>query len=133
MIAAQALGADFAYVGSPFIATREANAVQGYKDMIVDSGAEDIVYSSLFTGVWGNYLRGSVAAAGMDPDNLPTADASSMNFSGGSSKPKAWKTIWGSGQGIGAVTSVEPAGVLVDRIAAEYDAARKRMAAAIGG
>ncbi|WP_299369657.1 nitronate monooxygenase family protein [uncultured Tateyamaria sp.] len=133
VLAAQALGADFGYVGSPFIATREANAVQGYKDMIVDSGAEDIVYSSLFTGVWGNYLRGSVAAAGMDPDNLPTADASSMNFSGGSSKPKAWKTIWGSGQGIGAVTSVEPAGVLVDRIAAEYDAARKRMAAAIGG
>ncbi len=133
VLAAQALGADFGYVGSPFIATREANAVQSYKDMIVDSGAEDIVYSSLFTGVWGNYLRGSVAAAGMDPDNLPTADASSMNFAGGASKPKAWKTIWGSGQGIGAVTSVEPAGVLVDRIAAEYDAARKRMAAAIGG
>ncbi len=120
LLAARALGADFGYVGSPFIATDEANAVQGYKDMIVDAGAEDIVYSSLFTGVWGNYLRGSVEAAGMDPDNLPTADAASMNFSSGSSKPKAWKTIWGSGQGVGAVTSVGPAAALIDRIAEEY-------------
>ncbi len=120
LLAARALGADFGYVGSPFIATDEANAVQGYKDMIVDAGAEDIVYSSLFTGVWGNYLRGSVEAAGMDPDNLPTADAASMNFSSGSSKPKAWKTIWGSGQGVGAVTSIGPAAALIDRIAEEY-------------
>ncbi|WP_147104988.1 nitronate monooxygenase family protein [Tateyamaria sp. syn59] len=128
LLAARAMGADFGYVGSPFIATDEANAVQGYKDMIVDSGAEDIVYSSLFTGVWGNYLRGSVEAAGMDPDNLPVANASSMNFSFGSSKPKAWKTIWGSGQGIGAVKSVEPAGAIVERIAEEYAAAGARLA-----
>ncbi|KIC48814.1 nitronate monooxygenase family protein [Tateyamaria sp. ANG-S1] len=128
LLAARAMGADFGYVGSPFIATDEANAVQGYKDMIVESGAEDIVYSSLFTGVWGNYLRGSVEAAGMDPDNLPTADASSMNFASGSSKPKAWKTIWGSGQGIGAVTSVGPAGAIVDRMADEYAAAGARLA-----
>ncbi|WP_299612809.1 nitronate monooxygenase family protein [uncultured Tateyamaria sp.] len=128
LLAARALGADFGYVGSPFIATTEANAVQGYKDMIVDSGAEDIVYSSLFTGVSGNYLRGSVEAAGMDPDDLPEADASSMNFSSGSSKPKAWKTIWGSGQGIGAVRSVGPAAEVVDRIAREYRAAGARLA-----
>ena len=120
LLAARAMGADFGYVGSPFIATDEANAVQGYKNMIVSSGAEDIVYSSLFTGIWGNYLRGSVEAAGMDPDNLPTADASSMNFASGSSKPKAWKTIWGSGQGIGAVKSIGPAAHIVDRIAREY-------------
>ncbi|WP_299657991.1 nitronate monooxygenase family protein [uncultured Tateyamaria sp.] len=128
LLAARALGADFGYVGSPFIATTEANAVQGYKDMIVDSGAEDIVYSSLFTGVSGNYLRGSVEAAGMDPDDLPEADASSMNFSSGSSKPKAWKTIWGSGQGIGAVRSVGLAAEVVDRIAREYRAAGARLA-----
>ncbi|MEO0390816.1 MAG: nitronate monooxygenase family protein [Pseudomonadota bacterium] len=129
LLAARAMGADFGYTGSAFIATDEANAQQDYKDMIVDSGAEDIVYSSLFTGVWGNYLRGSVTAAGMDPDNLPTADASSMNFGEGSSKPKAWKTIWGSGQGIGAVKSVGSAGAMVDRIEAEYTAAGHRLAA----
>ncbi|MEO0764896.1 MAG: nitronate monooxygenase family protein [Pseudomonadota bacterium] len=128
LLAARALGADFGYVGSPFIATDEANAQDAYKQMIVDSGAEDIVYSSLFTGVWGNYLRGSVENAGMDPDNLPEADASSMNFSDGSSKPKAWKTIWGSGQGIGAIRSVGPAGAIVDRMAAEYEAAQTRLA-----
>lgn len=130
LLAARALGADFGYAGSPFIATDEANAQQEYKDMIVSSGAEDIVYSSLFTGVWGNYLKGSVTAAGMDPDNLPQADASSMNFSGGSSKPKAWKSIWGSGQGIGAIKSVGPAGAIVDRIEAEYLAAGNRLAGA---
>ncbi|WP_299041876.1 nitronate monooxygenase family protein [uncultured Tateyamaria sp.] len=128
LLAARAMGADFGYVGSPFIATDEANAAQGYKDMIVSSGAEDIVYSSLFTGVWGNYLRGSVEAAGMDPDHLPTADASSMNFASGSSKPKAWKTIWGSGQGIGAITSVGPAADIVDRMAREYASAGARLA-----
>ena len=111
--------------GAADVYAYEANAAAGYKDMIVDSGAEDIVYSSLFTGVWGNYLRGSVEAAGMDPDNVPTADASSMNFASGSSKPKAWKTIWGAGQGIGAVTARGSVGALVDRIAAEYDAARQ--------
>ncbi|MDA0963077.1 MAG: nitronate monooxygenase family protein [Proteobacteria bacterium] len=128
LLAARAMGADFGYVGSPFIATTEANAEAAYKEMIVASGAEDIVYSSLFTGVWGNYLRGSVAAAGMDPDNLPTADASSMNFSSGSSKPKAWKTIWGSGQGVGAVKAVTPVADLVDRIEREYRTAGAHLA-----
>ncbi|MGH1578912.1 NAD(P)H-dependent flavin oxidoreductase [Planktotalea sp.] len=129
LLAARAMGADLGYAGSPFIATDEANADQGYKDMIVDSGAEDIVYSSLFTGVWGNYLKGSVKNAGMDPDNLPQADASSMNFGQDREKPKAWKTIWGSGQGIGAIKSVGPAGAIVDRIEAEYLAAGEKLAA----
>jgi nitronate monooxygenase len=129
LLAARAMGADLGYTGSPFIATEEANAEQSYKDMIVGSGAEDIVYSSLFTGVWGNYLKGSVEAAGMDPDNLPTADASSMSFSDGSSKPKAWKTIWGSGQGIGAIKSVGPAADIIDRMEREYHAAGKKLAA----
>ena len=129
LLAARALGADLGYTGSPFIATDEANAQPEYKEMIAASGAEDIVYSSLFTGVWGNYLKGSVRNAGMDPDNLPTADASSMNFSSGSSKPKAWKTIWGSGQGIGAIKSIGPARAIIDRIEAEYHAAGKRLAA----
>ncbi len=129
LLAARAMGADLGYTGSPFIATDEANADQAYKDMIVESGADDIVYSSLFTGVWGNYLKGSVRNAGMDPDNLPQADASSMNFSDGSSKPKAWKTIWGSGQGIGAVKSVGPAGDIVDRMEREYLAAGRKLAA----
>jgi len=133
LLAARALGADFGYAGSPFIATEEASADGDYKQMIVDSGAEDIVYSSLFTGVWGNYLKGSVRQAGMDPDNLPTADPTSMNFSSGSSKPKAWKTIWGSGQGIGAIKSVTPAQALVDRIADEYTAAGSRLAAEFQG
>ncbi|MEP1965095.1 NAD(P)H-dependent flavin oxidoreductase [Tateyamaria sp.] len=133
LLAARALGADFGYVGSPFIASTEANADGAYKQMIVQSGAEDIVYSSLFTGVWGNYLRGSVEAAGMDADNLPQADATTMNFASGSSKPKAWKTIWGSGQGIGAVKSVQPAGDIVARMAKEYAAASARIAAELGG
>ena len=128
LLAARAMGADLGYTGTPFIATDEANAQQEYKQMIVDSGAEDIVYSSLFTGVWGNYLRGSVEAAGMDPDNLPQADSSSMNFGDGSSKPKAWKTIWGSGQGIGAVKSVGPAGDIVARMGREYEAAGAKLA-----
>ncbi len=132
LLAARAIGADFGYTGSPFIATTEANAQQDYKDMIVGSGAEDIVYSSLFTGVWGNYLKGSVESAGMDPDNLPTADASSMNFGSGSSKPKAWKTIWGSGQGIGAIKEVGPAGAIVDRMAKEYMAAGQKLAREFG-
>ena len=133
LLAACALGADFGYVGSPFIATQEANAQNEYKQMIVESGAEDIVYSSLFTGVWGNYLRGSVEAAGMDADNLPQADATKMNFASGSSKPKAWKTIWGSGQGIGAIKSVGLAGDIVERMAREYAAAGARMALEFGG
>jgi len=129
LLAARAMGADFGYTGSPFIATTEANAQQDYKDMIVASGAEDIIYSSLFTGVWGNYLKGSVEAAGMDPDNLPEADSSSMNFSDGSSKPKAWKSIWGSGQGIGAIKEVGPAAKIIDRMADEYAVAGRRLAA----
>ncbi|GAB5439078.1 NAD(P)H-dependent flavin oxidoreductase [Falsiruegeria mediterranea] len=133
LLAARAMGADFGYMGSPFIATHEANAQDEYKQMIVDSNAEDIVYSSLFTGVSGNYLKKSVERAGMDPDNLPSADASSMNFSSGSSKPKAWKEIWGSGQGIGDVKDIVGAGELVDRVAAEYTAAGKRLAAEFAG
>ena len=129
LLAARAMGADLGYTGTPFIATNEANAQQEYKDMIVASSADDIVYSSLFTGVWGNYLKGSVEAAGMDPENLPVADSSSMDFGSGSSKPKAWKTIWGSGQGIGAVNSVGPAGDVVKRMAEEYVAAGKKLAA----
>ncbi|KUP92647.1 NAD(P)H-dependent flavin oxidoreductase [Tritonibacter horizontis] len=120
LLAARALGADFGYMGSPFIATQEANAPAEYKQMIVDGSAEEIVYSSLFTGVWGNYLKQSVRQAGMDPENLPTADAATMNFGGDREKPKAWKEIWGSGQGIGAVKSLTTAAALVDRIASEY-------------
>lgn len=133
LLAARAMGADFGYMGSPFIATNEANAQDEYKQMIVDSTAEDIVYSSLFTGVHGNYLKKSVVRAGMDPDNLPSADASSMNFSQGSSKPKAWKEIWGSGQGIGDVKEIVGAAELVDRVATEYEAAGKRLAADFAG
>jgi len=126
VLAAQAMGADFAYIGSAFIATDEARAVEGYKQMIVGASSADIVYSNLFTGVHGNYLRGSIAAAGLDPDHLPESDASAMNF-GGDAK-KAWKDIWGCGQGIGAVKQVLPAGALVARLAAEYAAARARLA-----
>lgn len=133
LLAARTLGADFGYVGSPFIATDEANAQADYKQMIVDAGAEDIVYSSLFTGVWGNYLRGSVVAAGMDPDNLAEADPASMNFARGSSKPKAWRAIWGAGQGIGAVKSIGPVGDIVDRMAREYAVAGARAANLFGG
>ncbi len=129
LLAAQAMGADLGYIGSPFIATEEANAMQGYKDMIVDSGAEDIVYSSLFTGVSGNYLKGSVTNAGMDPDNLPDGDVKTMDFGGDREKPKAWKTIWGSGQGIGAVKEVTKTAGLVDRLEREYIAAWERLQA----
>lgn len=132
VLAARVMGADLGYIGSPFIATEEANAIPEYKDAVVEGTAADIVTSSLFTGVSGNYLRPSIAAAGMDPDNLPVADATSMNFGEGSSKPKAWKEIWGAGQGIGAVTSVQPAAALVDRIATEYHAAVARLAGEAG-
>ena len=125
--AARVLGADFAYIGSAFIATDEANAVQRYKEMITTCSADDIVYSNLFTGVHGNYLKPSIAAAGLDPDNLPSSDPSKMSFgtddSGERAKPKAWKEIWGSGQGIGAVTSIVPVAELVARLKREYDAA----------
>ena len=127
VLAARAMGADLAYVGSAFIATEEANADPDYKRMIVEHGAADIMTSALFTGVSGNYLRPSIVRAGMDPDALPAADTA-MDF-GASSKAKAWKDVWGAGQGIGAVREVVPAAALVDRIAREYDAARARIAA----
>ncbi len=133
LLAARAVGADFGYVGSPFIATQEANAKPDYKRMIVESGAEDIVYSSFFTGVHGNYLKPSIARAGLDPDNLPEADPSRMDFGRGESKPKAWKEIWGAGQGIGDVRAVVPAAELIDRIDREYRAAGARLAAEFGG
>jgi nitronate monooxygenase len=134
ILAAQALGADFAYIGSAFIATAEANAVDGYKQEIVDSRAADIVYSDLFTGVHGNYLRGSIVKAGMDPDNLPAGDLKTMNFgSGGNQDKKAWKDIWGSGQGVGAVTAVETVADRVDRLEAEYRAAKQSLDAAYRG
>jgi nitronate monooxygenase len=128
VLAAQAMGADFAYIGSAFIATDEARASDDYKQMIVASNSDDIVYSNLFTGVHGNYLRGSVIAAGLDPDKLPESDPSAMNFGG--SAAKAWKDIWGSGQGIGAVNAVLPAAELVARLKREYRAARERLALA---
>ena len=121
ILAAQALGADFAYIGSPWIATDEANAVDGYKQGIVDGSADGIVYSNLFTGVHGNYLRSSIENAGLDPDDLPTSDPSKMNFgSGGNTKAKAWKDIWGSGQGIGTVKALGPVEDMVARLEREY-------------
>jgi len=128
VLAAQAMGADLAYIGSAFIATEEANAEQPYKQSLVDSSADDIVLSNLFTGVHGNYLKPSIIAAGMDPDNLPESDPSKMNFgSGGNSDAKAWKDIWGCGQGIGAVKAVLSAQELVDKIEAQYIAAKLRL------
>jgi nitronate monooxygenase len=128
VLAAQAMGADFAYIGSAFIATEEARAVEAYKQAIVEGNSDDIVYSNLFTGVHGNYLKPSIRAAGLDPDHLPESDPSAMNF-GGDAK-KAWKDIWGCGQGIGAVDKVVPAGELVARLRREYEAARQRLALA---
>jgi nitronate monooxygenase len=128
VLAAEAMGADFGYIGSAFIATREANAAEGYKQMIVDSSAKDILYSNLFTGVHGNYLRPSIVAAGLDPENLPQGDPSKMQFgSGGSAKSKAWRDIWGCGQGIGAVREVQGAGEYVAQLITQYQAARARL------
>jgi len=132
ILAAQAMGADLAYVGSAFIATQEANADAAYKQMIVDSSGEDIVYTNLFTGVHGNYLRPSIIAAGLDPDDLPQSDASKMNFgSGGNQKAKAWRDIWGCGQGIGSVKEVPPAAEMIARLAREYDAAKAALDAKV--
>ncbi len=128
VLAAQAMGADFAYIGSPFIATSEARASDAYKQGIIDGGAGDIVNSSLFTGISGNYLRGSIVAAGLDPDELEAAGPDAMNFQSASGA-KAWRDIWGSGQGIGVVDAVVPAAELVERLAREYDAARARLSA----
>jgi nitronate monooxygenase len=125
ILAAQAMGADLAYIGSAFIATTEANAPDAYKQMIVDSAAGDIIYTSLFSGVLGNYLKGSIAAAGLDPDNLPESDPTKMNFAGGSSKAKAWKDIWGAGQGVGAVHEIVPTAELIARFKREYDEAKR--------
>src|SRR6188768_2918778 len=124
ILAAQALGADFAYIGSAFIATHEARAADAYKQAIVSGSSDDIVYSSLFTGVHGNYLKASIVAAGLDPDNLPESDPSKMSFGGGDSAKKAWKDIWGSGQGIGAVKEVTHVAELVARLKREYAQAR---------
>ncbi len=131
ILSAQAMGADIAYIGSAFIATKEANAVNAYKDNIVEAKASDIVYSSLFTGVHGNYLRQSIERAGMDPNNLPEGDISTMNFgSGGNTEAKAWKDIWGSGQGIGAISAVLSVAELVAKLEAEYRAAKMQLDAA---
>ena len=125
LLAARAMGADLGYVGSAFIATEEANAAPAYKQMIVDDKAADIVYSDLFTGVSGNYLKHSIVAAGLDPDNLPKSDPSNMNFGDGAAK--AWRDVWGSGQGIGAIEAVVPAAELVARLKREYESARARL------
>ncbi|NIJ33708.1 NAD(P)H-dependent flavin oxidoreductase [Sphingomonas oligoaromativorans] len=127
ILAAQAMGADLAYIGSPFIATSEAHAAESYKQGIVEGRAADIVYTDLFTGVHGNYLRASIVAAGLDPDHLPTSDPSKMDFGGGAAK--AWRDIWGSGQGIGAVHAVEPVAERVSRLAMEYRAAQAELKA----
>jgi nitronate monooxygenase len=127
VLAAQAMGADLAYIGSAFIATTEARASDAYKQAIVDGTSDDIVYSNLFTGVHGNYLKASIRNAGLDPDNLPESDPSKMNFGGGEGAKKAWKDIWGCGQGIGAIDAVVPAAALVDRLAREYVQARTQL------
>jgi len=130
VLAAQAMGADFAYVGSAFIATEEARAAEAYKQCVVDCSSDDIVYSNLFTGVHGNYLKPSIRNAGLDPEHLPESDPSKMNFGGEGAKAKAWKDVWGCGQGIGAVHAVVPAAELVARLRREYQAARARLLAA---
>ncbi|MEZ5676758.1 nitronate monooxygenase [Thalassovita litoralis] len=132
ILAAQAMGADGGYAGSMFIATEEANAVDRYKEMITENSASDIVYSDLFTGVWGNYLKPSIAAAGMDPDALERSDPSKMSFAEDRQKPKSWKEIWGSGQGIGAVNQIVPVAELVDRLEREYIAAQERLLGTLG-
>ncbi|VVD73595.1 NAD(P)H-dependent flavin oxidoreductase [Pandoraea anhela] len=124
ILAAQAMGADLAYIGTRFIASTEANASDNYKQAIVDASANDIIYTNLFTGVSGNYIRQSILNAGLDPDNLPTADKSAMNFS----KAKAWKDIWGAGQGVGLMDDVRPAAQIIARLKQEYDDTRKRLA-----
>lgn len=129
ILAAQAMGADLAYIGSPFIATHEARAVDGYKQMICQSNSDDIVYSNFYTGIHGNYLKGSIRNAGMDPENLPESDPTKMNFAtgNGDTAAKAWRDIWGCGQGIGVIREVVGAGDLVARLAGEYAAAKQRL------
>ena len=132
VLAAQAMGADLGYIGSPFIATEEANATPEYKKGIVDGRADDVVYSSLFTGVHGNYLKASIVAAGLDPDNLPEGDISTMDFATGASKSKAWRDIWGSGQGISAIHEVRSAGDYVAQLIREYEEAKAELRAKAG-
>lgn len=128
VLASQAMGADLAYIGTRFVASKEANASEAYKQSIVDSKGEDIVYSSLFTGVHGNYLRGSIESAGLDPDNLPKADKTAMNFgSGGNTDAKAWKDIWGAGQGVGSIDSAPTVQEIVDQLKEEYEAAKSAL------
>ena len=128
VFAAQAIGADMAYIGTRFLATPEANVLEGYRQMIVESGSDDIVYTSLFTGVKGNYLKRSVAAAGLDPNHLPEADKSTMNFgSGGNMQQKAWRDIWSAGQGVGNIGEVLPTGEVVARMVREYEETHRRM------
>ncbi len=131
VLAAQAIGADFAYVGTRWLATQEANTSPGYRDAIVGSSAADVIYTNLFTGVHGNYLRASIEAAGLDPDDLPQSDATRMDFgSGGGSRAKAWRDIWGAGQGVGLMHDVPTVAEVVDRLEAEYRSARTRLAIA---
>ena len=131
VLAAQAMGADFAYIGTRWLATQEANTNAGYRDAIVGSSAADVIYTNLFTGVHGNYLRKSIEAAGLDPNALPQSDPTTMNFgSGGGAKAKAWRDIWGAGQGVGLMDDVPTVGEVVDRLVREYDAARMRVGAA---
>ena len=129
VLAARAAGADLAYIGSPFIATEEARASDAYKQGIVAGGAADVVYTDLFTGVHGNYLRESIELAGLDPANLPGSDPSTMKFGGEGSKAKAWRDIWGSGQGIGVIDRVRPAAEYIDHLAGQYATARERLCA----
>jgi nitronate monooxygenase len=129
VLAAQAMGADFAYIGSRWLATSEANVDDAYRQAIVESSAADIVYTNLFTGVHGNYLKKSILGAGLDPENLPQADKTTMNFaSGGGSKAKAWRDIWGAGQGVGLMDEVLTVEQVVQRLEQEYMAARRRLA-----
>ncbi len=130
ILSAQAMGADFAYMGTRFIATAEANADEAYKQMIVGSSAKDIVYTNLFTGVHGNYLRGSIESAGLDPNDLPESDKNAMSFGSDKKKSKAWRDIWGAGQGVGGVGAVQPAADVIAQLQREYDSARSRLGAA---
>ncbi|MGT2428659.1 NAD(P)H-dependent flavin oxidoreductase [Cupriavidus basilensis] len=129
ILAARAMGADLAYIGTRFIASQESNAAEGYKQAIVQANAADIVYTNLFSGVHGNYMRQSILNAGLDPDNLPLSDKSKMDLSGGANKVKAWKDIWGAGQGVGLMDDIQPAAQIVAQLRAEYHAARHRLLA----
>jgi len=133
VLAAEAIGADFAYIGTRFIACREANAPEAYKQMIVDSKAADVLYTPYFTGVHGNYLKPSIVASGLDPDNLPAVDKTKMDFGSDRDKPKAWKQIWGAGQGVGNIGDSPPVRELVARLQREYEAARAHLASRTGG